>query len=158
MDDTTLWVNAINIFTSIATFGALVAVIIEIKSSKATERRNASFELQDKWQALADDRQIFQGLTWHGAEEFNERFPPGSRERIAYANISNFYETLGESAFNGLLDKEMAFVNWGELANQNWSKSMDIVHKDRGKTRPLLLAYLRVVRTEIRKAAAKTEQ
>lgn len=35
----------------------------------------------------------------------------------------------------------MAFVNWGDLANQHWSKSMDIVHKDRGKTRPLLLAY-----------------
>lgn len=70
MDVTTLWVNAADIFTSVATFGALVALLIEIKHSRDAEKRSAGFELHDKWQQLSNEREVLAGLSWENMGDF----------------------------------------------------------------------------------------
>jgi hypothetical protein len=122
MDNATFLLNAANIITSIATLGALVAVAIEIRSSRIADKRNATFQLLDKFQLALDQMPI---VAKTGREDFVgyfDEYPAGTKERAALVKIINFFQTVAGLSFDGLIDRKAAIGEFGEIAVSWWQK------------------------------------
>ena len=130
MDNTEVWVNAANIFASIATFGALIAVAIEIRNSRNVERRKALFDLDEKWREASEQMQKLPIDEYsRNAEGFLEKFQPGSDEYTAFVKVINFFELFGATVFHGGIDKEMALYHYGRTLENWWHELSPVVHK-----------------------------
>ena len=109
LNEIALWSE---ILTGIATFLGLFFVALEIRKSKNMELRQASFDIANSWQSLSNDRTIVDNLSWKDYEDFKKKyFETDIEAGTAWRNIMNYWETLGESAFLGLVDKEIVFTN-----------------------------------------------
>jgi hypothetical protein len=120
MNSTTVWLDIANIVTSIATFGALIAVVIEIRNSKNADKRSVSFELLEKFFVARRGFDVLNQLEMDNLDSFLEEYPAGSKEYAALIDISNFFETVGKACFNELIDLEDAIEEYGQVALGFW--------------------------------------
>lgn len=116
------------IITGIATFLGLFFVALEIRKSKNTELRQASFQMSDSWQSLSNDRIIEEGLSWKDYRDFKKKyFEIDKKAGNSWRNIIIFWETVGEAAFLGLVDREIVFTNLGFAAGMYWNRHAEII-------------------------------
>ena len=116
------------ILTGIATFLGLFFVALEIRKSKNMELRQASFEISDSFQSLSKDRTIEERLSWKDYQDFKKKYFEIDKEAgISWRNIMGFWETLGESAFLGLVDREIVFTNYRIMATWYWNRNSEII-------------------------------
>lgn len=126
-----VWVDIASIVASLATFGALVAVLFEVKSSRDAEKRQAAFGLDSKFSNLLSEVQIVDTMTWESADDFDKKYEKYLEGTKAYYKLGNFFDTIGEAVFNGLLDREMTIMTFGVMAISYWRKFRDVASKYR---------------------------
>jgi hypothetical protein len=131
MDNTTLWLNAANIITSVATLGALIAVAIEIRSSRVADKRNAYFQLLDKHEVVMQQLPILLKTGRKDFIGFFDDYPSGTDERRALGTLINFLEAAGAASIYGLIDKENTIEEFGEWAVGWWNKLSSLIVKQR---------------------------
>jgi hypothetical protein len=148
------WVDIASIVASLATFGALLALAFEIRNSRRAEKRQASFEIGKRWEQLSEKRALAFDMSWKDMKDFNRKYvdtPKNRKFNEAYIAIGEYFESLGESAFNGLLDKQMVFLMMGEPAIHYFGKFRERI-KFTQKNSPLTLLYFEWFALEAKKA------
>jgi hypothetical protein len=120
MDNASFWLDTANIITSIATLGALIAVAIEIRSSRVADKRGASFELAERFVFARKGMDILNQAGREDFDGFYEEYPAGSKEYSALVDLYNFFEYVGEASFSGLIDLERAIEEYGNIASHWW--------------------------------------
>lgn len=117
-----IWVDLANIVGSLATVGALLAVIYEVKKSRDAESRKAAFDVMNDWQNISEELSLVWQTSWENSEDLVQKYPVGSKEFTAYVKVANYFEMIGESVIHGLLDRDMAFLQLGRLATDFWKR------------------------------------
>jgi hypothetical protein len=140
LNEVALWSE---ILTGIATFLGLFFVALEIRKSKNTELRQTSFEMSDSWRSLSKDRNIELNMSWNDYDDFKKKYFKMDLEAgTAWRNIMSFWETVGEAAFLGLVDKEIVFTNLGFGARGYWKRNAEIILARRlDVEEPMLFSY-----------------
>ena len=156
LDEVGLWSE---ILTGIATFLGLFFVALEIRKSNNTELRQASFEMADSWQALSKDRAIEENLSWKDYRDFKKKYFEIDKEAgTSWRSIMGYWETIGESAFLGLVDREIVFTNYRIMATWHWNRSSEIILARRLDTaEPNLFAYFEWFTLEANSFAGKID-
>jgi hypothetical protein len=156
MDTINMWVSVANIVASIATIGALIAIALEIKNSRRAEDRSAFFDIAEKSNFLNENNKLLNaaGVYDEPIEDFEERFPPGTKEAVAMANIINFLETLGMAVHMGLMSKQNVIESFGDWTQIIWSDFEPLLKKRRKSGRDHDWAYMEWLALESNKLTA----
>lgn len=62
-------------------------------------------------------------------EDFDERFPQGTDERTAMANVLNFSESVSLATFRGLINKDLAIETFGEFFLDFWPEISPLLER-----------------------------
>ena len=112
-----IWSDIAEIIASVATVGALIAVIFEVRKAKLNENREIVFETQKMWRDLSQTLQREREMHWEDFEDFQQKYSHGDQVRLRdFFDILNFFEMISQLVQLGTLDEEIMVDMWGSPA------------------------------------------
>jgi len=116
------------IVASIATVGALIGLVYEMRKSRQYEANQTFLGNQQIWRGLRKQILMEKELSWESYEDFQSKYKYGDEEKYyAYLDILNFFEQLGENINIGLYEKLPLVRNFGYVAISYWNRYYEVI-------------------------------